>query len=109
MQELGSKAGSNSRIQFPSNESNLVPRNLALDPHLKWAEGVTQQDMQSKNYPSPPFLLFWGSNFLPLGCSPAVALSFWAMQNQTDTVATSKCGVIPSLIKGSEGANKPGA
>jgi hypothetical protein len=35
--KLGSKARSNSRIQFASNESNLVPRNLDLGPHLKWA------------------------------------------------------------------------
>jgi len=30
-----SKAGSNSRIQFASNESKLVPRNLDPGPHLK--------------------------------------------------------------------------
>jgi hypothetical protein len=32
-----SKAGSNLRIQFDSNTSKLVPRNLDLGPYLKWA------------------------------------------------------------------------
>jgi hypothetical protein len=32
---LGTKVWSNSRIQFASNESKLVPRKL--DPGLKWA------------------------------------------------------------------------
>jgi len=35
--KLGSKAGSNSRIQFASNGSKLGPRNLNQGPHLKWA------------------------------------------------------------------------
>ncbi len=106
MQELGS----DSRIQYPSKESNSVPRNSGiwtLDPHLKWGEGVTQQDMQSKNNPFSPISGVLMS--CHLGVLLPVALSFWVMQNQTDIVATSKCGVIPSLIKGSEGANKPGA
>jgi hypothetical protein len=30
------KPGSNSRIQFASNESKLGPRNLDPGPHLKW-------------------------------------------------------------------------
>ncbi len=34
---MKSKAGYNSRIQFASNESKLVPRNLYIGPHLKWA------------------------------------------------------------------------
>jgi len=33
----GSKAGSNSRIQFTSNESKFVPKNLDPGPHLNWA------------------------------------------------------------------------
>ncbi len=32
-----SKAGSNLRIQFASNKSKLVPKNLDLGPYLKWA------------------------------------------------------------------------
>jgi hypothetical protein len=32
-----SKAGSNLRIQFASNKSKLVPRNLDVGPYLKWA------------------------------------------------------------------------
>jgi hypothetical protein len=35
--KLGSKAGSNSRIQFASNESKLVPKNSDPGPHLEWA------------------------------------------------------------------------
>lgn len=35
--KLGSKAGSHSRIQFTSNESKWVPKNLDFGPHLKWA------------------------------------------------------------------------
>jgi len=31
-----SKTWSNSRIQFASNESKLVPRNFDPKPHLKW-------------------------------------------------------------------------
>jgi hypothetical protein len=34
---MKSKAGSNSRIQFASNESKLVPTNLYIGHHLKWA------------------------------------------------------------------------
>jgi hypothetical protein len=32
-----SKARSNLRVQFASNKSKLVPRNLDLGPYLKWA------------------------------------------------------------------------
>jgi hypothetical protein len=35
--KLRSNRRSNSRIQFASNESKLVPKNLDLAPHLKWA------------------------------------------------------------------------
>ncbi len=35
--KLGSNARPNSRIQFVGNESKLVPTNLELGPHLKWA------------------------------------------------------------------------
>jgi hypothetical protein len=34
--EVRFRAGSNSRIQFTSNESKLVPRNSDPRPHLKW-------------------------------------------------------------------------
>jgi hypothetical protein len=40
-QKLVPKAGSNSRIQFASNESKLVPRNLDPGHHLKWALDFT--------------------------------------------------------------------
>jgi hypothetical protein len=36
IEEPRCKLGSNSRIQFASNESNLGPRNLDPGPHLKW-------------------------------------------------------------------------
>jgi hypothetical protein len=38
---IGPKAGSNSRIQFASNESKLVPRKLDPGHHLKWALDFT--------------------------------------------------------------------
>jgi hypothetical protein len=34
--QVGKAIGSNSRTQFSSNESKLVPRNLDPGPHLKW-------------------------------------------------------------------------
>jgi hypothetical protein len=37
---MKSMAGSNSRIQFASNESKLVPRNLYIGPHLKRAQDM---------------------------------------------------------------------
>jgi hypothetical protein len=45
--KLGLKARSNSRIQFASNESKLVPRNLEVGPHLKWAYGAFTLDVKS--------------------------------------------------------------
>jgi hypothetical protein len=41
-QKLESKAESNSHIQFDSNETKLIPKNLDLDTHLKWALGLHQ-------------------------------------------------------------------
>jgi hypothetical protein len=35
--KLVSNAGSNSRTQFASNESKVLPRNLNSRPHLNWA------------------------------------------------------------------------
>jgi hypothetical protein len=35
--KLGFKEGFNSRTQFASNESNLIPKNLEHGRHLKWA------------------------------------------------------------------------
>jgi hypothetical protein len=35
LKNQGAKLGSNSRTQFSSNESKLVPRNLDPGPHLK--------------------------------------------------------------------------
>jgi hypothetical protein len=35
--KLGFKGRSNSRIQFASNESKLVSRNLDIGPHGKWS------------------------------------------------------------------------
>jgi len=61
--KLGSKAWSNSRIQFSWNESKLVPRNLDLGPHLKLGlRCLAQKDEGISGSPWPrAYLENWDS------------------------------------------------
>jgi len=79
-QKLESEAESNSHIQFDSNETKLVPKNLDLDPHLKWALGLHQNQKRTlKECPqgTTPFRMsleqkgrpFSSLEFAPLGFS----------------------------------------
>ncbi len=45
------KLGSNSRIQFASNESKLVPSNFHPRPHLKWGLRFRLRIAISRNHP----------------------------------------------------------
>jgi hypothetical protein len=79
-QKLESKTDPNSHIQFDSNETKLLPKNLDLDPDLKWALGL-QQNHKRTLKECPPFrmsLLQKGRPFSSLEIAP---LGFSASEN----------------------------